>query len=97
MSTWFNKLRQPPSHKRAAVKAAAAPTSKPISKPTVRRPSFRGWVGRGGGAAVVVSPAPEWRGTTVQVCGLWPYGVGTGAPMIGVPLGRHLVNRGTVC
>ena len=101
MTTWFNKLRQPPLHKQAAIKAAAAGTSKPALKPvsklTVRRPGFRGWVGRGGGAAVVVSPAPEWRGTTVQVCGLWPYGVGTGAPMIGVPLGRHLVNRGTVC
>nr|WP_241984761.1 ATP/GTP-binding protein [Cryobacterium adonitolivorans] len=46
---------------------------------------------------MVISPAPEWRGTTVQVCGLWPFGVGTGAPMIGVPLGRHLINRGTVC
>nr|WP_241982115.1 ATP/GTP-binding protein [Cryobacterium sp. TMT3-29-2] len=54
-------------------------------------------MGRGGGETMVISVAPEWRGTTVQVCGLWPYGVGTGAPMIGVPLGRHLINRGTVC
>lgn len=66
-------------------------------KQTLRRPTPRGWTGRGGGETMVISPAPEWRGTTVQVCGLWPYGVGTGAPMIGVPLGRHLINRGTVC
>lgn len=94
MTTWFSKLRKSPlNSERAAAKAAVA--SAP--KPTVRRPGSRGWVGRGAGEAVVVSPSPEWRGTTVQVCGLWPFGVGTGAPMIGVPLGRHLVTRGTVC
>nr|WP_231383407.1 MULTISPECIES: ATP/GTP-binding protein [unclassified Cryobacterium] len=54
-------------------------------------------MGRGGGETMVISAAPEWRGTTVQVCGLWPFGVGTGAPMIGVPLGRHLITRGPVC
>lgn len=62
-----------------------------------RYPGPRGWLGRGRGNSTVVSPAPEWRGTTVQVCGLWPFGVGTGAPLIGVPLGRHLFNRATVC
>ncbi|MFP5376324.1 MAG: ATP/GTP-binding protein [Acidimicrobiia bacterium] len=40
---------------------------------------------------------PEWRGTTVQVCGLWPFIAGTGSPMVGVPLGRHLTTRATVC
>ncbi|TFC02730.1 ATP/GTP-binding protein [Cryobacterium sp. MDB2-33-2] len=74
--------------------AAASPTQ---VKTVPRKPTPRGWTGRGAGETMVISPAPEWRGTTVQVCGLWPYGVGTGAPMIGVPLGRHLFNRGTVC
>src|SRR2546421_718166 len=41
----------------------------------------RGWPGRGGGHATYLQPPPEWRGTTVQVCGLWPYGVGAGAPL----------------
>ena len=45
----------------------------------------------------MVQAADEWRGTTVQVCGLWPYAVGTGAPMIGVPLGRSLLTGATVC
>lgn len=92
--SWFKKPASPLSGAgRAAAKAAATGAAKPIT----RRPPARGWPGRGGGETMVISPAPEWRGTTVQVCGLWPFGVGTGAPMIGVPLGRHLINRGTVC
>jgi hypothetical protein len=62
-----------------------------------RRPGPRGWVGRGAGQSVLVEAAPEWRGTTVQVCGLYPYGVGAGTPVIGVPLGRHLLSGATVC
>ena len=94
MASWFKKLAKSSlAIDRAAAKAAAALPAKVVS----RRPPPRGWMGRGGGETMVISVAPEWRGTTVQVCGLWPYGVGTGAPMIGVPLGRHLINRGTVC
>jgi hypothetical protein len=94
MAKWLKKLQKSSRPlERAAAQAALA---KPV-KPIVRRPTSRGWTGRGGGESMVISAAPEWRGTTVQVCGLWPYGVGTGAPMIGVPLGRHLINRGTVC
>lgn len=44
-----------------------------------------------------VEAAPEWRGTTVQVCGLWPFVAGTGSPMIGVPIGRSLITAATVC
>jgi hypothetical protein len=61
------------------------------------RPGPRGWMNRGGGAAAYVEAAPEWRGTSVQVCGLWPFIAGSGAPMVGVPLGRHLYTNTTVC
>ncbi|WP_229868606.1 ATP/GTP-binding protein [Streptomyces chryseus] len=44
-----------------------------------------------------LDPPAEWRGTTVQVCGLWPYGAGSGTPTIGVPLGRSLLSNATVC
>ena len=44
-----------------------------------------------------VQAAPEWRGTTVQVCGLWPFAAGTGSPMIGVPVGRNLLSGATLC
>lgn len=65
--------------------------------PRTRRPGARGWPGRGGGAQLRVDPAPEWRGTTVQVCGLWPHGVGSGTPTKGVPVGRDLHSGATVC
>ena len=53
----------------------------------------RGWPGRGGGESTYVQAAAEWRGTTVQVCGLWPFAAGTGSPMVGVPIGRNLAVR----
>lgn len=61
------------------------------------RPGRRGWPGPGQGAASYVEAPPEWRGTTVQVCGLWPYSAGSGSPMVGVPVGRHLDSGATVC
>ena len=66
-------------------------------RPTVRRPGPRGWLGRGRGEANVIQPVDEWRGTTIQVCGLHPFSVGTGTPMIGVPLGLQLFTGATVC
>ena len=62
-----------------------------------RRPGPRGWAGVGGGKVSLIEAPPEWRATTVQVCGLWPWVVGSGTPMVGVPLGRHIFSRGTVC
>lgn len=66
---------------------------------TVRplRPAARGWFGRGAGAAGHVEAPDEWRGTTVQVCGLWPWVAGSGTPMVGVPLGRHITTGATLC
>ena len=61
------------------------------------RPPMRGWLGRGRGSSSYVQAADEWRGTTVQVCGMWPYAVGAGAPMVGVPLGRHIHTGATLC
>lgn len=63
----------------------------------VKRPGPRGWFGRGRGESSVIQPVDEWRGTTVQVCGLFPFAVGSGTPMVGVPLGRHLFTNATVC
>ena len=60
-------------------------------------PGARGWTGRGGGMAQLVPSVTEYRGTTVQVCGLWPFSSGASSPMIGVPLGRHEETQATVC
>ncbi|WP_139006910.1 ATP/GTP-binding protein [Arthrobacter crystallopoietes] len=55
----------------------------------VRRPGMRGWRGSGQGEAAYVTAADEWRGTSVQVCGLWPFVGGSGTPLLGVPIGVH--------
>jgi hypothetical protein len=66
-------------------------------QPRAARPSARGWPGRGRGYAEHVQAPEFWRGTTVQVCGLNPWIVGSGTPMIGVPIGRHITSGATVC
>lgn len=62
-----------------------------------KRTPLRGWLGKGRGNAGYVQPPTEWRGTSVQVCGLWPFAVGAGTPMVGVPLGRNLLTGATLC
>ncbi len=61
------------------------------------RPTSRGWKRPGGGAVAWVESPPEYRGTTVQVCGLWPFSAGSGTPTDGVPLGKHQLTGATVC
>ena len=63
----------------------------------VSRPGPKGWVGRGRGETTVIDPASEFRGTTRQVCGLWPWVAGVGTPMVGVPFGRHIATGATLC
>ena len=57
----------------------------------------RGLKGPGGGRASYVEAPVEWRGSTAQVCGLWPHAVGVGAPTVGVPLGWHTRTHQAVC
>ncbi|MCA2211841.1 ATP/GTP-binding protein [Jidongwangia harbinensis] len=51
----------------------------------------------GGGRVAPMDPPALWRATTVQACGLWPFASGSGAPMVGVPLGQHIGTGATVC
>lgn len=60
-------------------------------------PTARGWRGRGTGRAVAVEPSWEVLGTTVQVCGYWPFSAGSVAPLVGVPLGLHLTRGFPIC
>ncbi|MBF6170285.1 hypothetical protein IU476_02255 [Nocardia blacklockiae] len=57
----------------------------------------RGYMGPGGGRMSVVGRPVEYRATTAQVAGLWPWSVGAGAPLIGTPLGSHLHTGAPVC
>jgi len=60
-------------------------------------PSKRGWKRPGGGYSNHIAPPPTWRGTSNQVCGMWPFALGAGMPLVGAPLGKHLLTGATVC
>lgn len=62
-----------------------------------RRARARGYPGPAGGYATWVETPAIYRGTSVQVCGLWPFGTGSATPTIGVPMGRHLITGNTIC
>ena len=51
----------------------------------------------GAGRASHVAPGMEYQGTTVQLCGLYPFVAGSGAPTLGVPVGRHMLWGEVVC
>lgn len=57
----------------------------------------RGFAGPGGGRMATIMPPVEYRGTTVQVAGLFPWIVGANAPILGTPLGHHLSTGAPVC
>ncbi len=56
-----------------------------------------GWRAPGAGRAVHVGPGMEYQGTTSQLCGLYPFVAGSGAPTLGVPIGRHMLWGEVVC
>jgi len=70
---------------------------RPPIPPLDTKPGVRGISGRGGGSMPYIETADEFVGSTVQVCGLYPFTSGVGAPNIGVPLGKHQITRATVC
>ncbi|WP_245601793.1 ATP/GTP-binding protein [Hamadaea tsunoensis] len=84
--------------KTTAYPSAAEQTNEADTMPRGQRPAGpRGFAGPTGGRMSYVEEPIEYRGTTVQVCGLWPFGVGSSTPMVGVPMGRHLYTGNTVC
>ena len=69
----------------------------PRPAPDAPRPGRRGWRHRAGGAALTLPSVDEFRASTMQVCGLWPYAGGSSVPTIGVPMGHHLHRDVEVC
>jgi hypothetical protein len=57
----------------------------------------RGYVGAGGGRAAFLPIPLHWRGTTRQICGLFPWGQPGALPLVGTPIGRHQDSGGRVC
>lgn len=44
----------------------------------------------------VLEPWMWWRATTSQLCGFWPFGVGSGVPRWGAPIGVHQRTGATI-
>lgn len=57
----------------------------------------RGFKGPGGGSWSVLPVPPQFRATSKQVCGLWPFAGGSSRPTIGVPVGQDIMTGSTVC
>ena len=85
----------PASAVSARIRPAPQPKPQGPSGPVL--PGPRGWHGPGAGAACICSRPRSGARTSVQACGLWPFSVGAGAPLIGAPLGKHLLTGATVC
>ncbi|AEV86825.1 Replicative DNA helicase [Actinoplanes sp. SE50] len=66
------------------------------SNPVRIAPSW-GHRGPHAGRASHVAPGMEYQGTTHQMCGLFPFTAGSGAPTLGVPIGRHMLWGEVVC
>ena len=47
----------------------------------------RGYMLPGGGASHLFESPREWRGSTRQVCGMWPFAAGSSTPFSGAPMG----------
>lgn len=89
--------KKPKKPKKPETKRRAVTERPPAARVREPTPGPRGFGGRGGGRASYVEAPPEWRGTTYQVCGLWPFAAGSGTPMVGVPVGRELASGATLC
>ncbi|MCW4356158.1 ATP-binding protein [Hoyosella sp. YIM 151337] len=87
-------LRQ---HRRRAMAARLEKSRADTSDRDIRALDERGFAGPGGGRQATVVPPVEYRGTTVQVAGLFPWSVGADSPILGTPLGHHLATGAPVC
>lgn len=56
-----------------------------------------GWKLPDAGRVPHVATGTEFQGTTVQVCGLFPFLAGSGSPTLGTPIGRHQLWGEVVC
>ena len=51
----------------------------------------------GVGRMSYVAAPVEARGSTNQVCGLFPFAISAGAPLVGIPMGQHQHNGASIC
>ena len=77
--------------------AAGSSERRPPAAQAARLPGPRGYTGAGCGADLFIDTPVMWRGSTFQVCGLWPWLLGSSSPRNAAPLGRHMVTHEMVC
>lgn len=93
---WLSTLVRRQYARRATL-AAGERAREDSSDRQVHRLDGRGFHGPGGGRMSTLMPPVEYRGTNVQIAGLFPWIVGASAPMLGTPLGPHLATGAPVC
>ncbi|MFE9328262.1 hypothetical protein ACIHDR_46030 [Nocardia sp. NPDC052278] len=94
---WAGMLLSRDDHRRRNVgMIAQSVVADDFDRPALRL-TDNGYAGPTGGRVSAVGRPAEWRGTTAQVVGLWPWSVGAGAPLVGTPLGPHLRTGAPVC
>lgn len=64
---------------------------------SLTRPGATGWNRPGGGPTGFIERPYELQGTTVQLCGYWPFIAGSGSELVGTPLGVDLRRASPVC
>ena len=72
----------------------------PGARHAIRRRTFvlkNGIAAPGGGSTAYVPVPLEWRGTSRQVCGLYPWASPGRIPMAGAPIGRHQKSKSVIC
>jgi len=92
---WKRALVQRQYNRRARVAQLTRTSSDPFDR-DVADLTARGFDGPGGGRMSTIMPPVEYRGTSVQVAGIYPWIVGAKAPLLGTPLGRHLTTGAAV-
>lgn len=83
--------RGPGRRKRSGASPAIATQSRRNSQ------GPRGFRGRGGGAWPLMPLPVQYRASSFQVCGFWPFAGGSSRPTIGVPVGQDIETGSTVC
>lgn len=61
------------------------------------RKTAKGFAGHGGGRWGNVPQPPDWYTTSVQLCGIYPFGAGSARPTDGAPLGRDMIADTAIC
>ncbi|MBD8057083.1 ATP-binding protein [Rhodococcus ruber] len=95
VKVWKRALVQRQYNRRAKVAQLTRTSSDPFDR-DVADLTARGFDGPGGGRMSTIMPPVEYRGTSVQVAGIYPWIVGAKAPLLGTPLGRHLTTGAAV-